>query len=133
VKTGRNSELVRCDRNFQVQSVTRLPGAMCHNIVFLEDGRLLVCDSRGGALVDERGVVVDVGPAFTRGLSVDREVIAVGESRLADRASRQLFAGGAVSFFDRGYRLLAKLSLPAAPTEIRKIDGDDLSLSRFGC
>ena len=131
VKTGKNSELVRCDRDFNVQSVTRLPGALCHNIVFLEDGRLLVCDSRGGTLVDEHGVVVDVGPAFTRGLSVDRETVVVGESSLADRRTRQLFSGGAVSFFDRSFRLLSKLSLPAAPTEIRKLDGDDLSLSKL--
>ena len=131
-KTGKNSELVRCDRDFNVRSVTRLPGGTCHNIVFLEEGRLLVCDSRGGTLVDEQGVVADVGPGFLRGLSVDRETVVVGESKHADRWTRRLFAGGNVYFFDRRFQLLSKLSLPGAPKDIRKIDGDDLALSRLG-
>lgn len=130
-KTGRRSELVRCDPDLRVQEVEKLPGAMCHNIVFLEDGRLLVCDSRGGALIGRDGVVVDVGPAFTRGLSIDEEQVVVGESVLADRRSRQLFSRGTIYFFDRGFQLLSRLDLPAAPSDIRKIDGRDLSLSNF--
>jgi catechol 2,3-dioxygenase-like lactoylglutathione lyase family enzyme len=131
LKTGRKSELVRCDADFRVQEVIKLPGAMCHNIVFLEDGRLLVCDSRGGSLIDRDGVVAEVGTAFTRGLSVDEEQVVVGESVLADRRTRQLFSRGAVYFLDRGYRLVSRLDLPAAPSDIRKIDGRDLSLSSF--
>lgn len=129
MNTGRNSSLVRLDGDFQVIEEQKLPGAMCHNVVFLEDGRLLICDSRGGTIINREGVVMSVGPAFTRGISVDEDTLVVGESAVADRRTRQLFSAGRAYFYDRDFRLQKILELPAAVTEIRKIDGRDLSLS----
>lgn len=131
--TGRRSELVRCDQDLNVLEEVELVGGMCHNIVFLEDGRCLVCDSMGGTVIDQEGdVVIDPGSsAFLRGLSVDEETIAIGESELADRRRRQLFSNGRIYFYDRDYRLQDVLDLPAAVLEIRRIDGKDLSLSNF--
>jgi hypothetical protein len=37
---------------------------------------------------------------------------------------------GFVTFLDRSYRRIARLRLPAAPTQIRRLDGADLSLSQ---
>jgi len=127
-KTGRASEVIRCREDLTPVEEFRLPGLMCHNLLFLEDGRMLSCGSAEGAVIDRRGEVLRVGGMMTRGLSVDGEVMVVGDSYFAIRHQRR-YAPGNVFFYDRGHRLLARQELPAAPTEIRKIDGDDLSLS----
>lgn len=97
-------------------------------MVFLEDGEWLICDSRGGNLINRHGVVVHVGELLTRDLSVDKDTVVVGESGYATRLGRR-YVPGNVHFFDRDYQHLSSLRLPAAPTDIRKIDGNDLSLS----
>lgn len=128
LNTGRASEVVRCREDFTPIETFSLPGHNCHNLLFLEDGRMLSCGSAEGAIIDRRGEVVPVGEMMTRGLSVDAEVLLVGDSYFTVRHRRR-YAPGNVFFFDRSYRLISRQSLPAAPTEIRKIDGDDLSLS----
>jgi hypothetical protein len=54
--------------------------------------------------------------------------------RAADRSPRpqrrtSTSLPGAIYFLDRDYRTSATLPLPGPPTEIRRIDGRDLSLS----
>lgn len=128
VKTGQRSEVLRCDEELRPQEVMKLPGLMCHNIVFLEDGTLLSCGSIEGALIRPEGVILQVGEMMTRGLSVGDDTLVVGDSFFTTRHRRR-FVPGRVHFYDRGYRHLATLQLPGAPTEIRRIDGQDLSLS----
>jgi hypothetical protein len=65
---------------------------------------------------------------MTRGLSVGADVIVVGGSPFAERDLRDRPAGE-VHFLDRNYRSLAIVPTPAPQTEIRGLDGDDLSLS----
>lgn len=67
---------------------------------------------------------------MTRGLSVGADVVAVGGSPFADRDLRDRLAGE-VHFLDRNYRSLAimPMPMPTPPTEIRRLDGADLSLS----
>jgi hypothetical protein len=131
-RTGRNSQLVQ----WQPESGTlgnelTLAGAGCHNIVFLEDGELIVCDSDNGALTDGRRTIVQVGQMLTRGLSVDSDMIVVGSSLFSKRDARRTVAGE-VCFLDRQYRELLRFSVPAAATDIRKIDGTDLSITNSG-
>ncbi|KUI46682.1 hypothetical protein AU198_03715 [Mycobacterium sp. GA-1199] len=128
LSNGKFSELVQTDENFEMKNRFTVPGAGCHNVVFLEDGEWLVCDSRGGNLVNRHGVVTHVGELLTRGLSVDKDTVVVGESGYATRLGRR-YVPGNVHFFDRSYNRLSSLRLPAAPTDIRRIDGRDLSLS----
>ncbi|WP_082974139.1 VOC family protein [Mycobacterium sp. E740] len=128
LSSGKHSELIQTDENFEVKNRFTVPGAGCHNVVFLEDGEWLMCDSRGGNLINRHGVVVHVGELLTRGLSVDKDTVVVGESGYATRLGRR-YVPGNVHFFDRNYQRLSSLRLPAAPTDIRKIDGQDLSLS----
>jgi hypothetical protein len=129
--TGRNSQIVGWLPGTGQLGVPRtLAGRSCHNIVFLEDGSLLVCDSDGGALSDGARCLAKLGDMFTRGLSIDSEFVVVGSSLFSRRDSRRTVAGD-VCFLDRGYRELARFVLPAAATEIRKIDGRDLSLTNF--
>src|SRR5690606_7813466 len=104
-----------------------LPGSRCHDLVVLEDGWVLSCGSWGGALIDCDGVFTKSDSAFTRGLSGGHEEIDVGSSRLASRIAR-FRVSGPVSFLDCQLRRPARLTLPAAPTQIRRIDGRDLSL-----
>ena len=129
LELGRCSEVIVTDHEFKVEDRYKLPGVGCHNIAILEDGRLLVCDSGGGGLIDREGAVLHVGDMLTRGLSVDDSTIAVGDSYYAVRIHRR-YVPGNVHFFDRSFKRLAALPLPAAPTDIRKIDGRDLAISQ---
>jgi hypothetical protein len=94
----------------------------------LEDGSLLYCDSIAGSLATHGGASTKIDSMMTRGLAVGRTEIAVGSSLFAERIGRRSVPGF-VTFLDRQYNQLARLELPAAPTQIRRLDGMDLSLS----
>jgi len=127
--TGRNSQLVQWQpESARLGHELTLAAAGCHNIVFLEDGQAIFCDSDNGALTDGRTTIVHIGQMLTRGLSVDSEMIVVGSSLFSKRDARRTVAGE-VYFLDRQYRELVRFSVPAAATDIRKIDGKDLSLT----
>ncbi|MES2016469.1 MAG: hypothetical protein V4484_08225 [Pseudomonadota bacterium] len=126
--TGRPSRLLVCDRALQPLRQLLLPGKGCHNMVVLEDGSLLACDSLSGALINHAQRLVKLDDMMTRGLSVDSEQIAVGSSPHAARLNRA-DTPGRVHFLTRQLRPITTLEMPAAPTEIRRIDGKDLSLT----
>ena len=126
---GRASELVELDRDFRPVGSAELPGRSCHDIAALESGELLFCDSSQGALISRQGTVAQIDALMTRGLSVGADEIAVGSSLFGARPVRALIPGF-VTYLDRSYRRIARLHLPAAPTQIRRIDGRDLSLSQ---
>jgi hypothetical protein len=122
------SEVLEVDRDFAPLHRFALPGDACHDVVELEDGELLVCDSPRGGLITRLGPAAQIDALLTRGLSVGRDEIAVGSSLFGERPVRAL-APGFVTFLDRAYRRVGRLHLPAAPTQIRRLDGADLSLS----
>lgn len=130
-RTGHKSKLARWnpERGIFGEEVI-LAGKSCHNVVFLEHGEFIVCDSDNGALSDGRRTIVRIGQMFTRGLSVDNDMIVVGSSLFSRRDARRKI-GGEVCFLDRQYRELTRFSVPAAATDIRKIDGKDLSITNF--
>jgi len=114
----------------QVTKTLTVDGGGCHNIVFLEDGKILFCNTDGGALTCGRRTVAQFGRLLTRGLSVDSDMVVVGSSLFALRDSRKSVTGE-VWFLDRQYRQLARFVVPAAPTEIRKIDERDFSITNY--
>ncbi len=130
-KTGKKSEVLRCGLDLEVRETIALDGGACHNIVFLEDGRFLVCDSVGGNLIDSRGEIYPVDDMWTRGLSVSRDQIVVGSSFYGPERRRRRYLPGKIYFLDHDFRRLSTLELPAAPTEIRRLDGLDRSLSNY--
>jgi CRP-like cAMP-binding protein len=66
-----------------------------------------------------------------RGISLDENSCVVGDSLFCPRPFRR-YVPGCVHFFDRWiWKRYATLTLPAAPTEIRRIDGKDLSISNY--
>ena len=127
--TGERSEILVLDRAFRIERRIPLDGYACHDIVEMEDGRLLCCDSRSGRLIHHDGDPVQIDELMTRGLSVGPEEIAVGSS-LFDERPHRLLIPGFVTFLDRSFNRIGRLHLPAAPTQIRRLDGNDLSLSQ---
>jgi hypothetical protein len=123
------SEIIEFDRQLRERRRIVLPTTGCHDIVRLKDGRLLYCDSQNGSLARDDGFSLKIDELFTRGLAVTEDEIAVGSSFYGARIARALLPGF-VTFLDRDYNRVARLYLPAAPTQIRRLDGADLSLSR---
>lgn len=122
------SEIVEFDRDFTELRRTQLPSTGCHDVVPLEDGSLLYCDSIRGRIALVGGGAHKIDELYTRGLAVGAHEIAVGSSLYGARASRNLLPGF-VTFLDRAYQRIARVYLPAAPTQICRLDGRDLSLS----
>jgi hypothetical protein len=126
---GLTSEIIEFDRGFRERRRLVLGSAGCHDIVRLEDGHLLYCESFKGCLARDDGLAFAVDDLYTRGLAVGEDEIAVGSSSFGRRVARVLLPGF-VTFLDRAYQRIARLYVPAAPTQIRRLDGADLSLSR---
>jgi hypothetical protein len=128
-RRGLPSEIIEFDRRYRVRRTITLSRSACHDVVRLEDGRLLFCDSHQGRLSCDDGSWYQIDNLLTRGLAVGADEIAVGSSLYGKRLARDLLPGF-VTFLDRSYRRVARVRLPAAPTQIRRLDGLDLSLSR---
>lgn len=128
-RTGQVSEIALLDATWSMIDRRPLAGKGCHNLALLEDGSILSCGSLSGALISSAGLQAKVSNLMTRGLAVGQGVIAVGGSTFSERDNRD-GEPGVLHLLDRGYRPLSDLSLPAPPTEIRRLDGSDLSLSR---
>lgn len=126
----RRSEIATFDRDWRLIERGEVPGFGCHNLAILEDGTVMTCGSMDGELIDTAGNRTIVSEAMTRGLSVDADSIVVGESPFAEREVRDEMKG-AVLFLDRGFGQRAVVPIPGPPTEIRRIDGQDRSLSQF--
>lgn len=129
--SDRNSQIAElCPETGKLISIRSLAGRSCHNIVFLEDKSMVICDSEAGALSDGQREIVKLGDMFTRGLSIDSESVVVGLSQFA-RNDTRMNLGGEIVFLDRSYREKARIVLPVTIQEIRRIDGRDLSLTNW--
>jgi hypothetical protein len=128
-RTGRASEIALLDASWTMIDRRPMAGTGCHNLALLEDGAILSCGSLQGTLISTTGTQARVSSLMTRGLAVGQDVIAVGGSTFSEREHRD-GEPGVLHLLDRQFRLLSSLPLPAPPTEIRRIDGNDLSLSR---
>ena len=122
------SEIVEFDRAFNELGRTQLASTGCHDVVPLEDGTLLYCESAKGQIALVGGGAHKIDELYTRGLAVGDHEIAVGSSLFGARAARNLLPGF-VTFLNRTYQRVARVYLPAAPTQICRVDGKELSLS----
>lgn len=129
-RTGRASAIARLTRDWQLIDRIAVDGLGCHGLAVLEGGAVLTCGSFAGELIATDGLKVPVCDMMTRGLSVDAGGIVVGGSAFAERSARDT-AGGALVFLDRAYRQTGYLAVPGPVTEVRRIDGQDRSLSRY--
>ena len=129
-KTGRSSELAVYSKEWQPMDLWTLKGKDCHSLAVLEDGSLLVCGSGDGDLISADGFRVHLAIAMTRGLSVGRDSIVVGVSPFVAGEHRSE-SRGSLMFLDRSFNKLSTLKIPGAPTEVRRLDGEDSSLSSY--
>ncbi|MET1111054.1 MAG: hypothetical protein ABWX67_05945 [Allosphingosinicella sp.] len=119
---GRPSEILELDRDFRERARFELPCSGCHDIVPLPDGRLLTCLSPRGEVAFIPGETRKIDLLWTRGLVAGADEIVVGSSLYGNRVARTLLPGF-VTFLDPGdLRRLARLYLPAAPTQIRRLE-----------
>ena len=124
----RPSERLEVDADFREIDRVSLPGRACHDLVLTGEGTWIMCDSLHGQLIDEQGCLVKIDELMTRGLAVSEHEVVVGSSLLDARPVRDLIPGF-VTFLDRSYRRLARVHVPAAPTQIRRLEGVDYGLS----
>ncbi len=126
------SEIAVVNSEFEIVRRFELSAGAAHNIVFTNDGlEYLVADSYGGRILSAQGPVVDGGMLLPRGISLDKSTCVFGESYFATREFRR-YVPGRVHFVDRqSWKTVATVELPAAPTEIRRLDGKDFSLSNY--
>ena len=102
-----------------------------HNVWPLEDGRILVCDSMHGRLVDvasgEAAWECADAAAFTRGLACAGDFVYVGKSAQAVPAKRATSDGGVWVVDRRTWKLADFIPMPRAGTvhEVRVVDGCD--------
>ena len=128
--TGKASEVAIFDLDWRERERWPLPGHNCHNLAVLEDGTLLSCGSAAGEIIGLDGPLAKISTMMTRGLSVGAGSIVVGASKFSARADRHAVPG-TVTFLGRDSAIRAVVELPAAPTDIRRLDGEDLGLSGF--
>ena len=129
-RTDRDSQIAVFDRNWNRTGTIPLSGQGCHSLAMLEDGTLLSCGSAAGEIVGSDGRAIKISNRMTRGLSVDAAQIVVGGSVFLEREARD-DAPGSVDFLTRDYRPLGSVELPGPVMEIRRIDGQDRSLSNY--
>ncbi|HEX9946564.1 MAG TPA: hypothetical protein VGA98_03395 [Allosphingosinicella sp.] len=120
---GLPSEIVEMDRGFCERRRTVLPCHGCHDILPLDDGRLLTCLSPRGQIAAEPGPAYPIDECWTRGLALGPDEIVVGSSLYGKRFGRALLPGF-ITFLDRSYRQTARFYLPAGPTQIQRVGFD---------
>ncbi len=120
LKRKQLSEIFEYDRQFRERGRTTLPGSGCHDIVPLEDGRLLTCLSDDGRIAIVGGEAFQIDEYWTRGLVVGPDEIAVGSSLYGRRVARAILPGF-VTFLDRGFAQTGRIYVPAAPTQMRAL------------
>jgi len=126
------SEVLVMNRNFEVLRRFPVKAGAAHNIVFTNDEfGYLIADSSGARIVTANRVLGEIGMIRPRGISLDSALCVVGDSFFCSRPFRR-YVPGRVHFFDRSsWECLCSLTLPAAPTEVRRIDGKDWSISNY--
>ena len=129
-RSGRNSEIAVFDEAWNRTGTLPVNGQGCHSLALLEDGTILTCGSNTGELTGTDGRTIKVTDRMTRGLSVDDRMIVVGASAILDRGARDE-APGEVIFLDRSFRRIGMVTLPGPVMEVRRIDGQDRSLSAY--
>ncbi|MFA5964491.1 MAG: hypothetical protein WC804_10790 [Sphingomonas sp.] len=126
-QSGRSSQILVLDRNWQQMDAWDLPHGGCHDLAFLPDGTLLACGSPAGELIALDGRAKRISPMMTRGLAASDREIVVGASQFSTRRAR-VRARGALHFLDSSWHVTHALKLVAAPTCVMWLDRAD-----YGC
>jgi hypothetical protein len=117
---AQTSEVLVLDRQWQVRDRYALDGYHCHDILPLEDGRILYCGSKDGELLGSDGLKLKLSDRMTRGLARTPTGLIVGTGDFMQRAVR-LDAMGSIVFLDSSLNRECEVALPAAPTCIASL------------
>jgi hypothetical protein len=117
---GLPSEIVTYDRSFRERERRTLPCHGCHDILPLEDGRILTCLSPRGEIMLDDGRTFKIDDYWTRGVAVTQHEIAIGSSFFGARVQRALLPGF-VTFLDCDFQRVNRIYVPAGPTQIRAL------------
>jgi hypothetical protein len=125
-KTGRNTEIVKTNRDFVVNMRHVTKASHGHNIVCFKDD-LYYCDSQSKTLMknDHKLFQADL---FTRGLSILEQFIVLGGSEYAQREDRNNVKGKIYILDHRG-NLKIDFTIPGMVQEIRCLTQKDYALS----
>ncbi len=129
-EVGRKSEIAICDRDWVVKAKVTVNGTGCHGLALQEDGTVLTTGSMEGRVLGTDGFAMHVSPFMTRGLAVGPDSAVVGASRWSRREGR-MENSGTITFMTRAWEVEGVLMVPAAPTELRRLDGQDAGLSGY--
>jgi hypothetical protein len=126
------SEVVVLNYEFELVRRFSVRAGAAHNIVFTRDSsEYLIADSCGARVISAHGTITTMDMMWPRGISLDKQTCVVGDSFFSPRPFRR-YVSGRIHFFDRSsWKCSSSLLLPAAPTEIRRIDGKDYSISNY--
>jgi hypothetical protein len=124
-KTGRNSEIIRLGKNFEIADRQNTRTGNAHNLI-IRKGKFLICDSAGSTLCIGN-IIAFRANMFTRGLASNDEYIILGGSAYGERAARNHLHGN-IYILDTDYNKLFEFPVPGMVQEIRISNGKDYGL-----
>ncbi|MGF7046789.1 hypothetical protein J2T13_001287 [Paenibacillus sp. DS2015] len=126
VKTGRLSEILKVDANFNV--IERIvTGSSCAHNLIVHQGVSYHCDSTHQSLKAD-GKVVFESQHFTRGLSLSDDQIVIGGSVFLRREERHN-GNGHLYVLHSDYSPRTSFLIPGMVQEVRRVDRRDYSFS----
>ena len=126
VHSGKTSEILKTDMEFNVLNKITTSSQSAHNVI-LYQGKLYHCDSLNSLLkVDDKPLFQTM--EFTRGLAMTNDKIIVGDSNYAKRKDRSK-SKGSIYLLNHDGKLIEKLMIPGMIQEIRVLGEKDYGLS----
>jgi hypothetical protein len=128
VKTGRPSEILKVDSNFNVMERFVTDSSCAHNLI-VHQGVSYHCDSTHQSLKAD-GKVVFESQHFTRGLSLSDDQIVMGGSVFLRREERHN-GYGHLYVLHSDYSTRTSFLIPGMVQEVRRVDRRDYSFSEM--
>ncbi|WP_256762420.1 hypothetical protein [Cohnella sp. WQ 127256] len=125
-KTGRPSEIIKVDDQFQVMDRIVTDSSCAHNLI-VHQGIRYHCDSMNQSLKAD-GKVAFTAQHFTRGLSISDYQIVMGGSVFLKREERQN-GNGHLYVLNSDYTTRTSFLIPGMVQEVRRLDQKDYSFS----
>ncbi len=117
-KTGRFSEIVKLDHNFNILSIIKTNSTNAHDIVFYKND-ILHCDSMSKNLIKNDTVVFE-SDFFTRGILLDNDFIFLGGSEYAKRGNRNKVSGY-MQILDKNFNEVDSFTMPGMVQDMTKL------------
>lgn len=127
VKTGKNSTILKCNKNFDFIEEIGTDAGNAHNVVVYKN-EIVYCDSSSNRVSNSNGETLAQCKNFTRGMSINEDFVVVGESEYSTRSYRHM-KGGWINYFDHYWKLKEQQKIPGMVQEIRSVNKIDFCMS----